>query len=68
MKFCRLGIERCIHLDVRGSIVVLIGGDLYKCDGRGVDMLGELTPVRILAKCPLYSKMVDGLLWHIVAL
>ena len=68
MKFCRMGIARCIYLAVGGSILVRTGGDIYTCDGRGEDRLGELTPSKILAKCPLYSKMAEGPHGHILAL
>ena len=53
MNFLWLDMARCIYLAVGGSILVLIGGDLYTRDGRGVDKLGALTPAKILAQCPL---------------
>ena len=65
MNFCRLGIVRFLYLSVGGSILVRIGGGLYARDGWGLSRLGESTLAKILAKCALYSKMVDGLLWHI---
>ena len=30
-----------------------------------MDKIGELPQAEILAQCSLYSKMADGLLWHI---
>ena len=52
-------------LAVGGSILVRIGVDLYMRDESGPGNLGELTPVKIIAQCALYSEMAEGLLWHV---
>ena len=49
-----------MYLEVGGSTLVRFGGDLYTCDGRDMDKLGEVTPARMLSQCASYSKMADG--------